>query len=39
VEVTEYYDTACDLGWELELSLLDGRGWRVSALSQRRLPP
>jgi hypothetical protein len=39
VEVTEYYDTACDLGWELELSLRDERGWRVRALSQRRLPP
>jgi hypothetical protein len=39
VAVTEFYDTACDLGWQIELSMRDGQGWGVHALSQRHLPP
>jgi hypothetical protein len=39
VAVTEYYDTACDFGGQLELERRDERGWGVRALSQRRLPP
>ena len=38
VVVTEYFETGCDLGWQIELEHSNDRGWGVHTLRQRRLP-